>query len=460
MISKCRDIMIEVGTLSYCLLTADRIKKSGHHFVTAEDKSLFNYAIASERPYSPVLAPFSNTSLYLSIVKTVLHAPSLIWGDAVSYGHNPLLMQHIQNNGLSTHNLRWTPWLLSKQREAASKHPSVVYDTVCTFVDKVHEIWEHNEITYSKHTLDHLKRILLMHLSVAERDIRRNILWINKWRNSPLFVGSGGRYENRLLSYLFTKNGNTVMRFDHGGERPLFLDKYWGINEFAFQNIFVTFGKGLESRLRLNVQSGKYFMPPDELQNTKFHSLVSNEFLGIYKKHYNHNVKKVRKVMVVLPLFSGDKILPGYYAPDFINVLVIWKAIQELKRKGFYLVLKKKPKLLKSRLFSIFDRFVDEINVDYFPDVTNIADAYVFFYLGTAFCQALMSLKPVVYVHLPYRVIDPWAKSELKRIICWIDPEEPDGVRIDYRKMINYLNTGHDMRAKRTEFVENIYLNE
>ena len=100
----------------------------------------------------------------------------------------------------------------------------------------------------------------------------------------------------------------------------------------------------------------------------------------------------------------------------------------------------------------------DEIRDDYFAEAMEMADAYIFFYCGTAFCEALMSLKPIVYIHLPYRQVDLQTRSELEKILCWIDCNDTDGLFVDDDKMVNYLKNNNQDMISRRDFVEENYL--
>ena len=160
-----------------------------------------------------------------------------------------------------------------------------------------------------------------------------------------------------------------------------------------------------------------------------------------------------------MPELAGSRVIPGYSPPDLVYILVILRTIRKLKRNGFHLILKKSPKHVISRRFDAFDSLVDEISEDYFfPKVTDQADAFILFYAGSAFCEALLSMKPIVYIHLPFRTADPWARSKLEKCLCWIDCDDNDGLQVDLERMIYYLNGDCYETAQRRVFVEKNYL--
>ena len=196
----------------------------------------------------------------------------------------------------------------------------------------------------------------------------------------------------------------------------------------------------------------------DERNGFEVNSVVSKSFRNIFQKNSKAPRKEVKRVMVLMPPLLGDWLIPGNYPPDLVYLNAIWQTIQELKRNKYYIILKKHPKTLRSKLFCLFDQFVDEINEDYFVDVMEMANAYIFFYYGTALCEALMSPKPIAYIHLPFRQIDYQIRSELEKSLCWVDCYDTDGLFVDHEKMITYLkNNNHDIMPRRA-FVEENYL--
>jgi len=458
---KVRDILYKIIIFSYNLFTVDRLRKAGHGFVTTKNNLTFSSEKDGSYPLEPFLKipvvattqPFS----FKSIVKKVVDWTNLLQRDLFSYGFNPLLKQHIQDNQLSPYRLYSGPCSTVKQKIELERLPSFLVEIASTLALRVREVWERYEIKFANEAFNYLNRFIKEELSIANQDVKRSFAG-GKMGSKLLLVSTGGHYPNRLLSYYFLRNGNRVIRFDHGADRVLFLDRHWGVNEFAFQNVFVTFGEGLRQRLITNIREGKIPVVPVERQNTEIRSMVSEKLRDIFEKHRETCTREVKKVMLIMPSFGGNSAIPISYTPDMIMLSAIRKTIQELKHNGFYVILKKHPKSIKNKSFSLFDQFVDEINTDYFLEVMDKGDAFVVMGAGTAFCESLMTMKPVVYFHLPFRTVDPWAQSELEKCLCWVDCDDNNGLHIDHKKMISYLkNNEHDMSARRA-FIEKTYL--
>ena len=365
--------------------------------------------------------------------------------------------QYIKENKLSSKLLYWLPSQYSFKKAAKIVDTLRLEELSSEICTNVKQVLNNNEINLTEAPLKYLNKIIKLQLLMGYQDVNKSS-GIGKKGDKVLLVGTGGHYPHRLLSYYFKRNGNKVIRFDHGGERPLFQDSHWGINEFAFLDIFMTFGKGLKRRIDQNICENNIPFVNNEKNSFEVGSIVSESLRNIYKKNFKSKGEEVKKVMVLMPGLLGNWLIPGDYPPDFVFLKAIWHTIKELKRKNYYLILKKHPKTLRSKSLSVFDKFVDEVKDDYFSEIMEMADAYVFFYCGTAFCEALMSIKPIVYIHLPYRQIDLQTRSELEDIFCWVDYNEEDENFVENDKMINYLkNINQDMKSRR-DFVQENYL--
>ena len=454
---KLRDILLEIGFLSYSLFTYNRMLKAGCDFVADEQSVLLQAAKSRCYPSRPLFIPSFKRSYPRSIAGFIVDQASLAWGALFSFGGNPLCRQYIAGNGIAAYRLHWHHYSTLVDFPSSFEGIPGLANMGDALTAKVRGVWEASDLQISGDAVDYMRKCILWHFAIAYRDSRRS-LGRSNMEGKTLLVGTGGKYGNRLLSYYFMRAGGRVVRFDHGGERALFRDRLWGFNEFAFQDVFVTFGEGLRKRLMEDISNREILLFPVEEKKIQIESIVYEGFRKIFNGFCDTKPAEIRKVMILMPVLSGSNNFPGFDTPDIFYLSIILKTIQALKLKGFYLILKQYPKLGMSRAFPLFDSMVDEIDHNYFDQVIDRADAFVCFYAGTAFCEALMSMKPVAYVHMPFRTVDPMVRSELEKILCWIDCEDNDGLFIDVEKMVSFLEDGDLDRNQREAFLHKYYL--
>ncbi len=453
-----RNILKEFFFLSYSLLTTERIRRAGKTFLATDQYRYFRSIRNGFDGLAPLYRVPDRTSIVSACRATALDYTDLLRGDSFVLGANPLCKQYISQHHMAPRFLRWhlKPFTFSQTPGLNTRACEQAADGLCV---SLFDIWERHDMPVRDDVVSYVRRAVQLYFATAVRDMGQSY-GLGTKAGKTLLVGTGGKYANRLMAYYFMRDEGTVVRFDHGGDRALFLDNWWGINEFAFQNVFVTYGPALARRLQYHTEAGNILMPPPEKAQTEITGMVPSALYSVFRKHINSRAQRVKKVMVLLPTFIGDIVHPGYVPPDIIYLKVIWKTVQCLKNHGYHIVIKKHPKAQKSIRFGLFDGCADEINSGFFADAYGRADAFVFFYLGSAFAEAAMTLKPIVFINLPYRIIDPEVRAALEKSLCFVDCTQTEDVHVDFSEMIQYLSRDfYDMTDLRL-FLQGAYMEE
>jgi len=454
---KYRDFLSEMLYTSYALITIDRLRKSGYTVISEDQDSFFNLLNDRSPISNSLLIKTRNKSFLRKVAGRCLDRYNFCLKTEFFYSSNPLLQQYMSDNHNRTSRIFQDIIVNGMPVNGISrKIPEQFRGVVADLADRVETIWKENDIERTEKASKYITYVLTEHIKIALYHSKKKLSEKNL-KKKRLLIGTGGKYQNRLLSYFFLRDGGDVFRFDHGGERSLFFDRWWGINEFSFQNRFVTFGQGSKKRLIKNIKEKRILLRNYNDIPISIDGMISKEFHSIYKRCFKPKKEVIKNVMVVMTYFKGSKIIPGYQAPDFVYLFTIFQAISKLQSKGFHIILKKYPKGCHQD-FPYLEKYASEISDEPFNSAMKRADAFVFVYTGTAFCEALMSSKPIVYLHTPHRVIDPWARRKLEDIICWIDIGDTEENNRTMDRMIEYLEDNRLNLDKREAFINDFFL--
>jgi len=250
------------------------------------------------------------------------------------------------------------------------------------------------------HYSEYIRGMAEYYISWGLRDIVKKCPF--KLEDSVFFCGTGGGYWNRLISLKVQKAGGKVIRMDHGGERPFFADKWWGLNEFAFCDEFVTFSSAGAIQIKKNLESA-YRTLLDSPGTLEVRTIKGKSFAVLSEKYGKlpANNEKPKSVMFVPSGFMGEfNSVPSFTVPDVPYAVFQAKILEELKYAGFETLYKQAPKAARDCLFGP-EKYGAKIVRGFLGECLDIPDAFLFTFCGTAFCEALCTNKVIVLIKAP-----------------------------------------------------------
>jgi hypothetical protein len=269
--------------------------------------------------------------------------------------------------------------------------------------DRIYSGWidilESFSITLRKNEKSYIRRFALYYLSWGMRDIKATLPF--DLENSVYFSGTGGGYWNRLIGCRVKAAGGRVIQMDHGGERPFFADRWWGINEFAFCDEFVTFTAAGAVAIKRNIEKeyrtlleNPSALEVSRLENNNFTSLAPS----VGKKG---RADEAKSIMFVPTGFMGEfNTVPSFTIHDVPYAIFQIKILEALESSGKKIFYKQAPKALLDALFSP-EKYGAEIVRGKLSECLELPDAFLFTFAGTAFCEALCTDKPVIFLKVP-----------------------------------------------------------
>jgi hypothetical protein len=327
-----------------------------------------------------------------------------------------------------------------------SKAPSPSYKErdVEALADKIAFCWrkilENKVEKISSNAIAYMKLIAFYYLSWAWRDMHKKDIFD---LNDSLFItGTGGGYWNRMISYKVQKAGGKVVRLDHGGERPFCADKWWGINEFVFCDKFVTYSKAGAEAIKANINKA-YKSLFDDPSQTEISSFKESSFNILRKKFdSSESPKEIKSIMFVPVGFQGEfNTTPSFTTHDVPYSEFQIQILRELQKTNIKVYYKQAPKAYLENIFKPED-FGAETVKGYLSECLEKADAFLFTFTGTAFCESLISDKPVLLIQAPpLRPMTDEQKEELstacRLIKCGADKN--NRLDLDSKKMLESI---------------------
>ncbi len=245
----------------------------------------------------------------------------------------------------------------------------------------------------------YMKSIAEYYLSWAWRDMfKKEPFPLN---NTVFIVGTGGGYWNRMIGFKVQKAGGKVIRMDHGGERPFYVDRWWGVNEFAFCDIFVTFSREGAKAIKTNLDK-EYRSLLDCSLRLKVSYLQNSSFNVLRDKQARDKLPdKIKSIMFVPTGFQGEfNSTPSFTAHDVPYASFQIQILQALRKSGLKTLYKQAPKAYVEALFKP-EKYGAETVGGYLSECLALTDAFLFTFIGTAFCEAMCTDKPVLLIQAP-----------------------------------------------------------
>lgn len=403
---KFRDIFTDFNNLISNYLDVTKGIRAGYSPICSSSSFLYKNIIRDKYPPAPVCLARMNISLkekLKSWIKVKFFDPGSIKAKDsqnlyITNGFGELGRIYCKTHSIS-------PACVSN--DIFSPVPSYKYNRpeIKPLADKIFRGWldiiKSLDISLSAKSSEYLRHILEYHLSLAWRDLHTEAPF--SLEKTVYLSGTGASYWNKLISYKVQKSGGKVIRFDHGGERPFFADSWWGINEFVFCDEFFTFSRHAADAIKTKISNKDYNTLLDKPETLKIYFLPSENFHKIAEKNDSYNIpEKIKKVMFVPSGFRGEcNTIPAFTNHDIPNADFQIQILKALNTAGFEALYKYSPKV--AALGSLFDstRYGAKKVLGYFSDCLDIPDAFVFTFIGTAFCEAMCTNKLVILVLAP-----------------------------------------------------------
>lgn len=247
---------------------------------------------------------------------------------------------------------------------------------------------------------EYIKGMAEFYISWGLHDIVRKCPF--NLKDSVFFCGTGGGYWNRLISMKVQSQGGKVIRMDHGGERPFFADKWWGLNEFAFCDEFVTFSTAGALQIKKNLECVCRTLL-DSPVNLETKAIKEKNFAVLAGKYGDNPAKngETGSVMLVPAGFMGEfNSVPSFTVPDVPYAVFQSRMLESMKNAGLEVFYKQAPKAARDCLFGP-EKHGAKIVRGFLSECLDIPDAFLFTFCGTAFCEALCTNKVIVLVKAP-----------------------------------------------------------
>ncbi len=263
-----------------------------------------------------------------------------------------------------------------------------------------------------------------------------------------LFTGTGGNYLARTVSHAFQKNGARVVRTTHGGDTSLFADPLWQSIELPFSDTYVTFGtESAEEVSRVTESNSKGRNIPNTRQivagGSQFHQRIVDA---------TSPISRVKNVYVISASFSGTRrALPNVKIHDIVYMEWHRRLLKQLSDSGYTVFAKRHPKGNGAGIPVFDDVSSTELRQTGMASTFDHADAYVFDIAGSAFIEALCTLKPVVLIDIPNRRLIEKARVQLEKcsVIVRANFNEKHLVETDLDAVGEGLQQPVDIEARR-----------
>lgn len=229
-------------------------------------------------------------------------------------------------------------------------------------------------------------------------------------------VGGSPKLTGRLLNHFYQRNGKTVNRFSHGGDRMFFYDKLWYFSELNFVDNYFCHST-YEAKIQLQKycdRSNKY----DFISKTHFQSIGSSRHKKIWKQHkFKRKLNAKRKILFILGSFLGEKNMTSlaFKLPDILTLDLMLYTHKILDKQNYEFYVKPHPKGINKDLIQNKFKNLNVFEGDFLNPTNNDFDCFIFEFAGSAFYDSLLTNKGIVLLDTGIR---PWydiSKNFLKQ---------------------------------------------
>jgi len=350
-------------------------------------------------------------------------------------GKNQLMSEIVNNKAIQ---YRITNNDLKKYREHKSPNNDIV-NLSYLISKKFLNICEENNIVTSRKFNSYILNQINEMLINAFKDFEFQKRFIPS--NSILFTGSGGNYISRLLSLNFFTNGNKVIRTTHGGDSVFFNDLNWPIIELPFISEYISYGiessKIVNKKIEIHSEKRNNQIKPKSFGGgSKFHEKILGEIE--YKKN-----KDINNITIVSASFGDqNRAIPNVKIHDVIYYEWHRRLLKNITNLGYHTIAKRHPKAESTNVL-LFDDVVDEEKLNQnMKNTEEYTDLYIIDIAGSAFIEAICTLKPIIFIEMPNRLLPNLTKKILSKSMRIISAKynEKNLVDIDFEKLSYYIN--------------------
>jgi hypothetical protein len=267
-------------------------------------------------------------------------------------------------------------------------------------------------------------------------------------QSTTLFTGTGSAYLTRVVSHLFLTHGAAVFRSTHGGEMVLFDDPLWASIELPFAGTYMTYGA--RAAELVSAITARHMSVRGANQQIAV-SASGSQYHGKILERASPG-SPVKKVYVVSASFSGTfRAIPNVKIHDVVYYDWHRRLLQIVKSAGFTTVSKRHPKGRGAQLSLFDDVASEELKLVGMSDTYELADAYVMDIAGSAFMEALCTLKPIVLVDIPNRRMTAEGRARIGESVSIVRAEFDENNRVvaDAEQITEGLHTPVNIEARR-----------
>ena len=274
-----------------------------------------------------------------------------------------------------------------------------------------------------------------------------------------LWTGTGGYIWCRILRHAVRRVGGEVTGHEHGtGEGIIKYFNTKTFTDYESANNFVTFNSN-QCRWLKEILDEQYLIPIEKpnicIPEYKSGTVKYAGSQLITKKTDNPGNGKIKKIMYVASIYTGDKPRPFHHNADI--VIVDWqiRLLSHLKQWGYQVLFKAHPEGEQRPPPIFFDELGAESIPGRFEEVWNQADLFMFDWKSTtAFSTAMKTDTPTMLIDFGFEEFMPEVKALVKKRCMLIEGniDSNNRLQIDWDDMKN--NLSNPKTGDNREFLE------
>ena len=211
--------------------------------------------------------------------------------------------------------------------------------------------------------------------------------------------------------------------------------------ELPFISEYICYGiessKIINKKISIHTENRKNQIKPEAfVGGSKFHEKILNEIE--YKKN-----QKIKNITIVSASFGDqNRAIPNVKIHDVIYYEWHRRLLKNLTDLGYHTIAKRHPKAQSTNVLLFDDVVVEEKINQTMKNTEDYTDLYIIDIAGSAFIEAICTLKPIIFIEMPNRLLNNSTKKILSKSIRIISTKynEKNLVDIDFEKLSNYIN--------------------
>ena len=355
----------------------------------------------------------------------------------------------------STSKIQISPYELNLMRPPSQSTIPATKDTAIQITSDLDSALERVEAKLSSNGKKFVAALIEKHISNGIIDQQIKLPLGNVGSRTKLYCGTGGNYRSRLAAHLVQREGGQVIRTTHGGDTALFNDPLWPNVELPFASKYVTYG----NQAAKAIKAVQYSHPRSKVigQDLKIQACGSKYYESLITPAQNKiSIPYDGQVAVIAAAFLGEnRIVPNYQTHDVIYLDWHSRLLGLVRSLGYKTISKRHPKGIGTKQSLFYSHCDSELTEEGMSDLEDI-DGYVLDFVGTAFMEAMCTLKPVILIDFQVRQFTKEGKLKLLKStqIVKANFDEDNRLQIDPSELRHALNAEVDVE-ERKKFLEN-----